>query len=116
MALTRIWASFIIISVLVALIKIMATDNKMVFSSMVTGKAGDTVRLKTADTAGLTNQQLMKLDSSKFLQLGNSFIARTPDLRLQYFQIQSADGIIETCKGAVTICFGLIGIMALFMG
>ncbi|MFL5789032.1 MAG: nucleoside recognition domain-containing protein [Flavisolibacter sp.] len=116
MALTRIWGSFIIISILVALIKIMATDNKMVFSSMVTGKAGDTVRLRTADTTVLTSQQLMKLDSSKFLQLSNSFIARTPDHRLQYFQIQSADGIIETCKGAVTISFGLIGIMALFMG
>ena len=27
-----------------------------------------------------------------------------------------ADGIIETCKSAVAICIGLIGIMALFMG
>lgn len=27
-----------------------------------------------------------------------------------------ADGIIETCKAAVNICIGLIGIMALFMG
>ena len=27
-----------------------------------------------------------------------------------------ADGIIETCKSAVNICIGLIGIMALFMG
>jgi spore maturation protein SpmA len=29
---------------------------------------------------------------------------------------KKADGIIETCKSAVTICLGLIGIMALFMG
>ncbi len=29
---------------------------------------------------------------------------------------QSANGIIETCKDAVTICIGLIGIMTLFMG
>jgi spore maturation protein SpmA len=31
-------------------------------------------------------------------------------------EVQGADGIIETCKGAVTIAIGLIGIMALFMG
>jgi spore maturation protein SpmA len=41
---------------------------------------------------------------------------RTGDGKLQYFQIQGADGIIETCKSAVTIAIGLIGIMALFMG
>ncbi|MCW3117979.1 MAG: spore maturation protein [Chitinophagaceae bacterium] len=29
---------------------------------------------------------------------------------------RKADGIIETCKSAVTICIGLIGILALFMG
>jgi spore maturation protein SpmA/spore maturation protein SpmB len=28
----------------------------------------------------------------------------------------SLDGVIETCKNAVSICIGLIGIMALFMG
>jgi spore maturation protein SpmA len=30
--------------------------------------------------------------------------------------IKHADGVIETCKSAVNICIGLIGIMALFMG
>ena len=30
--------------------------------------------------------------------------------------VRKADGIIETCKSAVNICIGLIGIMALFMG
>ncbi len=30
--------------------------------------------------------------------------------------VKKADGIIETCKSAVNICIGLIGIMALFMG
>ena len=30
--------------------------------------------------------------------------------------IRKADGIIETCKSAVNISIGLIGIMALFMG
>ena len=30
--------------------------------------------------------------------------------------VKKADGIIETCKSAVNICIGLIGVMALFMG
>jgi spore maturation protein SpmA/spore maturation protein SpmB len=30
--------------------------------------------------------------------------------------LTKVDGLIETCKGAVTICLNLIGIMALFMG
>lgn len=30
--------------------------------------------------------------------------------------VKKADGIIETCKSAVNICIGLIGIMGLFMG
>lgn len=30
--------------------------------------------------------------------------------------VKKADGIIETCKVAINICIGLIGIMALFMG
>ncbi|MBS1733133.1 MAG: spore maturation protein [Bacteroidetes bacterium] len=32
------------------------------------------------------------------------------------YRMQSADGIIETCKTAVNLCIGLIGILALFMG
>ncbi|MCU7550258.1 spore maturation protein [Chitinophagaceae bacterium LB-8] len=35
---------------------------------------------------------------------------------IQYRLTKKADGIIETCKSAVNICIGLIGIMALFMG
>ena len=30
--------------------------------------------------------------------------------------LTKVDGLIETCKGAVTICLNLVGIMALFMG
>ncbi|MGC4036252.1 MAG: nucleoside recognition domain-containing protein [Chitinophagaceae bacterium] len=35
---------------------------------------------------------------------------------LQSKLARKADGIIETCKSAVAICIGLIGILALFMG
>lgn len=116
MALSRIWAAFIIVAVTVAAIRIMATDNNVIFTSMVTGRSGDTIRLNTADTATLSAAQLRQLDSTQVLTTGNRQVRRTADGRLQYYQLQTADGIIETTKTAVNISIGLIGIMALFMG
>lgn len=116
MALSRIWSAFIIIAVLVGLIRVVASDNKTIFSSMVTGKSGDTVRLSKADTSVLSATQLRALDSTKTLAVGKQSVMRTSDGRLQYYQVLNADGIIETCKSAVTIAIGLVGIMALFMG
>jgi hypothetical protein len=58
MALSRIWAAFIIIAVLVATVRIISTDNKVLFSAMVTGKNGDTLRLKKVDTTVLSAAQL----------------------------------------------------------
>jgi len=116
MALSRIWAAFIIVAVVVAGIRLLTTDHKTIFTSMVTGKAGDTVRLQKADTATLDAASLQKLDSTKFLTLGDRQVVRAPDRQLQYYQVQGADGIIETTKTAVTISIGLVGIMALFMG
>jgi spore maturation protein SpmA len=116
MALSRIWSAFIIIAVLVALVRIMATDNKTIFSGMVTGKSGDTIKLKTIDTTRLNAVQLHELDSLKTITVNKEAIKRTSEGKLQYYQVQNADGIIETCKSAVNIVIGLIGIMALFMG
>jgi spore maturation protein SpmA len=48
--------------------------------------------------------------------------ALNPSIKIYTFRsiqrrlTRKADGIIETCKSAVNICLGLIGIMALFMG
>src|ERR1700760_4966988 len=49
MALSKIWAAFILISIVVAGVRyaFMPAD-KEIFGQMVTGKAGDTVRLVTA--------------------------------------------------------------------
>jgi spore maturation protein SpmA len=116
MALSRIWAAFIIVAILVASIRIIGTGNKVLFSAMVTGKSGDTVKLRKADTTVLSATQLQQLDASKTLVQGNQSVIRTADGKLQYYQVQNADGIIETCKSAVNISIGLIGIMALFMG
>jgi spore maturation protein SpmA len=35
---------------------------------------------------------------------------------VQTYRVQTADGVINTTKGAVELCLGLIGIMAFFMG
>jgi len=89
MALSRIWAAFIIISVLVAGFRyIFSPADREIFSVMVIGKAKDTV---------WTVREAKLPTPSKY-------------------RIQEADGVIETCKGAVTLSLGLIGIMALFMG
>ena len=116
MALSRIWSAFIIIAVLVASIRIVATDNKVVFSSMVTGKSGDTMHLRQTDTTSFSEIQLHQLDSLGSIAMGPDLVKRTANGRLEYYQVQSADGVIETCKSAVNISIGLIGIMALFMG
>jgi spore maturation protein SpmA/spore maturation protein SpmB len=50
------------------------------------------------------------------MAMGNNAVKRTGNGKLEYYQVQNADGIIETCKSAVNISIGLIGIMALFMG
>src|SRR6476660_1457416 len=102
--------------VLVASLRIVATDNKVIFSSMVTGKSGDTIHLRQTDTTTFSEMQLHQLDSLGFMAMGNASVKRTSNGRLEYYQVQNADGIIETCKTAVNISIGLIGIMALFMG
>lgn len=73
MALSKIWAAFILLSIGVAIARYtFVPADKAIFSQMVSGKSTD------------------------------------PGAR--------ADGLIETCKTAVGLAIGLIGIMALFMG
>jgi spore maturation protein SpmA/spore maturation protein SpmB len=94
MALSRIWAAFILVSIVVAGVRYaFVSADKEIFSTMVTGRSGDTIRVATA-APGLGSGR-----------------TTTPGYR-----IQRADGIIQTCSNAVTLAFGLIGIMALFMG
>ncbi|HEX2606185.1 MAG TPA: nucleoside recognition domain-containing protein, partial [Flavisolibacter sp.] len=116
MALSRIWSAFIIIAILVASFRMAGTSGTQLYSAMVTGKSGDTIRLRTAEAGSLAPARLRELDSLKSLKEGSSTIVRSADGNVQYVQVQNADGIIETCKTAVTISIGLIGIMALFMG
>jgi len=79
MALSRIWAAFILIAIAVAAARYaFVPADQEIFGQMVTGKAGDAIGEGGAK--------------------------------------QQADGLIETCKNAVNLSLGLIGIMALFMG
>lgn len=147
MALSRIWAAFILVAIGVAIFK-SATGDSQIFSRMVTGKADDAYdsvyyRL-TGDPAqaGISSREDFTKHLSGFgyapadsAHLPTVIIAKkvTGDsvgyLHAQFPQAQihtyrsvqaklvrKADGIIETCKTAVTISIGLVGIMALFMG
>jgi spore maturation protein SpmA/spore maturation protein SpmB len=98
MALSRIWAAFILVSILVAAVRYaFVPADKEIFSTMVTGRAGDTVRVAMAPAVGTPGSTIG--------------VPAAPAYR-----VQKADGIIGTCSNAVTLAIGLIGIMALFMG
>jgi spore maturation protein SpmA len=104
MALSRIWSAFILISILVAVFKFAACGEKQIFSSMVVGKKGDSVQVNQMQPV-VANSATASLDSSGRVGAG--------ELRVR---IQAANGIVDTCKDAVTLCIELIGMLALFMG
>ncbi|HEY4062166.1 MAG TPA: nucleoside recognition domain-containing protein [Puia sp.] len=102
MALSRIWAAFILISIAVAAIKYSFTPGyKGIFSEMVTGKAGDTVRMAPA---------------APVATIAPAAATPAPTVAPAVYHVQKADGLLETCKTAVNLSINLIGIMALFMG
>ena len=100
MALSRIWAAFILISIVVATVRYaFVPADKEIFAQMVTGKAGDTVRVAGAASvaAGAGSDRMRPVTGPGYT-------------------VQQADGLLQTCTNAVTLSLGLIGIMALFMG
>lgn len=116
MALSRIWSAFIIVAVLVALFKYLpSSGEKQIFSSMVIGKNGDSLEVKKVALANADVRIVQALDTvSRFTE--NKITYKKAGEELVLMKVQSANGIIDTCKDAVTICIGLIGILALFMG
>jgi spore maturation protein SpmA/spore maturation protein SpmB len=99
MALSRIWAAFILVSIVVATVRYaFVPADREIYAQMVTGKAGDTLKVAGGP---------MPVGGGASLA-GSKTAAQYP--------IQKADGLIETCKYAVILALGLIGIMALFMG
>jgi spore maturation protein SpmA len=148
MALSKIWAAFIIISIVVAGVRYaFLPADREIFGQMVTGKAGDTIRLaapvatvgqapKTEGrlrSDGLANAQAATtVDSSATVVAGRFKVtvpvgasaagtstasaSGTGVVSVPTYSVQKADGLIETCKNAVILALGLVGIMALFMG
>ena len=114
MALSRIWAAFILVSIVVAAVRYtFVPADKEIFSSMVTGRAGDTLR-----PAPLVVPATAQSASTAAAQpaAAPSVVGGLPQAMPTPYRLQRADGIIATCTNAVTLALGLIGIMALFMG
>ncbi|MHA4810241.1 nucleoside recognition domain-containing protein [Flavitalea flava] len=121
MALSRIWAAFILISILVAGLKYsFSPKDRDIFSSMVIGKSGDTIRVKAtalpANAAGSSSNAAGSPSNPGSLSNGQSIVMAQPVKPKPDYRIQSANGVIETCATAVNLSIGLIGVMALFMG
>ena len=105
MALSRIWAAFILISIAVAGFRYaFIPADKEILSSMVIGKAGDTLRLSAPQPGAVNSSPLPATPAPSAKPAPSPYV------------IQHADGLLETCRNAVTLAFGLIGIMAVFMG
>ena len=142
MALSRIWSAFILTAIIVACFNMFRSDSSII-TNMVTGKADDVVYYKTiGNTNGYENNDAfqkyignygykladsatkpaviitnnLSADSVNILKINNeaAYVYTYDSIKPRL--IKKADGIIETCKTAVNICIGLIGIMALFMG
>ena len=116
MALSRIWSAFIIVAIVVAGFQFMFFNNAKIFSQMVIGKQGDTLQSKTIDSNLLSKNVLLELKTTKEFKLGNDKFYKISDNEFIVCKEQQANGILITCRDAVDICIGLIGIMALFMG
>jgi len=117
MALSRIWAVFIIVAVLAAVFQcVFVKGNSDIFNRMVVGKSGDTTQTVPADTAVMPAVVLRTLKSGKTFGDVNARFAMTGAGKYISYKEQSGDGIIATAKASVDIALNLVGIMALFMG
>ena len=117
MALSRIWSAFILIAIIAATFTcIFSKGGNTIYSKMVVGKTGDTSFSKTFDSSTVPATVLATLGAKNEYKNGEERIQRIADNKIITYKEQGADGVIETCKGAVNICLGLIGIMTLFMG
>lgn len=116
MALSRLWSAFILIALLVATYQFFRDPSqKSIYSQLVIGKAGDSTKVGEmrwseapgSVVAGLTTDSRYTEGKLTYKREGEVVVAMRP---------QSVNGILETCKDAVNLCLGLIGVMTLFMG
>lgn len=144
MALSKIWSSFIIVSLLVASFQCFVLGDDAIFNRMVIGKADDQKQNPIFFTIennlypsefknqtefieyanGFSFYLADSLNEAKFSVVTNSLSEEKSNEnskiisidRFERMLVRQADGIIETCTVAVNICIRLIGIMTLFMG
>lgn len=116
MALSRIWSAFIIIAIAVAGFKFLAVDGeKQIFTQLVIGKKGDSVRVKEMDSSMAAPAMLAALNKESRVKEGQ-LVYKKEGSQVVAVKPQTVNGIIETCTDAVNLCIGLIGVMTLFMG
>jgi spore maturation protein SpmA/spore maturation protein SpmB len=118
MALSRIWASFILVAIIVASIKFLFFPNYQdIYNDLVVGSGGDTVQIATKPMAELSpNIQKNLALKPDFKENRIQYKANAEKNEVQVYRVQETDGVIGTSHTAVEICRGLIGIMTLFMG
>ncbi len=146
MALSRIWSAFIIIAIVMAGFKCFWVDGQQdIFSRMVTGKSDEVYNYYAVGNPEGTSYATVdsfekkvepfaykrkdKIEEANIIITNNlhsdsTILLKSKNIGVRVFTYQQVlnrlqkpvDGIIETCKSAVNICIGLIGIMALFMG
>jgi spore maturation protein SpmA/spore maturation protein SpmB len=117
MVLSRIWSAFILIALAVALGRfIFQPEQQQIFTQMVTGKSGDTTYVKEVDAASLPAGLAEQMASGQTVKWEGLQLAASGDGKLKVFSLQATNGVFDTTKDAVTLCIGLIGIMALFLG
>jgi spore maturation protein SpmA/spore maturation protein SpmB len=147
MALSRIWAAFILIAFSVACFHFLSNNSRDdIFGKMVAGTSKDDFKYVTVadtnkyskpiidsfskemkdygyliqtavdkDTRYIVTDNVAS-DSVLKIQKTNASIRAVSFAYISGRKQKPIDGIIATCKVAVEICIGLIGIMALFMG
>jgi spore maturation protein SpmA/spore maturation protein SpmB len=117
MALSRIWTAFILIALLVAASRyVFEPGQKAIFSQLVTGKNSDTIMVNGFDSASVPANVHAQLANQKTAVWDKSKVYKAADGSYRAYRLLPANGIFETCKDAVNLCIGLIGVMALFMG
>jgi spore maturation protein SpmA/spore maturation protein SpmB len=118
MALSRIWSAFIIIAIGVACMKCFAfpDGNKAIFANMVSGKSGDTVKVKEMDSLHTSMAIINAVNEKKADTTNGIATIKYGAGKYLSYKMQGADGIFETGKSAVTLSLGLIGMLTLFMG
>lgn len=115
MALSKIWTWFIIIAVVIASVKFFsAAYEGQIFTEMISAKSGDSIKVKKVALSEFQSSELSLLDSG-MLTKGN-FVFQKKDNEVQVIKVCRNNGLIETCNFAVTLCIGLIGVMAFFLG